>query len=231
MAVLKFIDTLGSIGFLLVCLAAGLLAAMLWPKRRRAVRVWLAGVGLVYVAMALPVVAHVIAGRLPAVSTATPASLPKLDRLVVFDGDNRRGRVREALAIDAVARPAVVTVLGNPWISEKLMADGLPSARLDHEEMKGTTRDQIAWLANFTRHSPLSSAAVVVSRLQAPRVAALMRQAGLTCPLVASPIDNEPPTEGARLWVPTYIALRVSRDALYEHAALVYYRWRGWIAE
>jgi hypothetical protein len=29
--------------------------------------------------------------------------------------------------------------------------------------------------------------------------------------------------------VPTYIALRVSRDALYEHAALAYYRSRGWI--
>jgi hypothetical protein len=31
------------------------------------------------------------------------------------------------------------------------------------------------------------------------------------------------------LYIPTYTALRVSRDALYEHAALAYYGWRRWI--
>jgi hypothetical protein len=33
------------------------------------------------------------------------------------------------------------------------------------------------------------------------------------------------------LWqfLPTYASLLVSRDALYEYAALAYYRWRGWI--
>jgi hypothetical protein len=31
------------------------------------------------------------------------------------------------------------------------------------------------------------------------------------------------------VFVPTYYALRVSRDAIYEHVALRYYRWHGWI--
>ena len=32
------------------------------------------------------------------------------------------------------------------------------------------------------------------------------------------------------MWVPSYSALRVSRDALYELAALEYYERRGWIS-
>ena len=47
--------------------------------------------------------------------------------------------------------------------------------------------------------------------------------------LIVSPIDTEPATSGWRLVVPTYYALRVSRDAIYEHAALALYTWRGWI--
>jgi hypothetical protein len=62
-----------------------------------------------------------------------------------------------------------------------------------------------------------------------PRVAALAQTAGLELDLLASPVDQEPPTEGVWRLVPTYLALRVSRDAIYEHAALAYYRWRGWI--
>jgi hypothetical protein len=56
----------------------------------------------------------------------------------------------------------------------------------------------------------------------------LTQRARLRAGIAASAIDDEPPVSGPGLWAPTYIALRVSRDALYEHAALVYYRWRGW---
>jgi hypothetical protein len=50
---------------------------------------------------------------------------------------------------------------------------------------------------------------------------------GLTLEFLPSAIDGEPPRAGAARWWPTIDARRLSREALYEHAALVYYRWRG----
>jgi hypothetical protein len=72
-------------------------------------------------------------------------------------------------------------------------------------------------------------AAIVVSRLQMPRVAAMARAAGLDIILVPSPMDVEPPVKGLRYFLPSLAALTLSRDALYELAALPYYRWRGWL--
>ena len=42
-----------------------------------------------------------------------------------------------------------------------------------------------------------------------------------------SPVDVEPNGEGIDGWTPKYVALRMSRDAIYEHAAMAYYRWKG----
>jgi hypothetical protein len=70
---------------------------------------------------------------------------------------------------------------------------------------------------------------VIVSRLQAARMAGLLERAHLLIRLIESPVDVEPATTGALTFVPTYFALRLSRDALYEHAALWYYRRHGWI--
>jgi hypothetical protein len=70
---------------------------------------------------------------------------------------------------------------------------------------------------------------VVASRLQAPRVWALARAMGLGILVMPSPVDDEPAASGLRAFVPSYLALRVSRDAIYEHVALAYYRWQGWI--
>jgi hypothetical protein len=47
--------------------------------------------------------------------------------------------------------------------------------------------------------------------------------------LLPSPVDHEPAHQGWKLWLPSFAALRVSREALYELAALEYYRLRGWI--
>jgi hypothetical protein len=85
-------------------------------------------------------------------------------------------------------------------------------------------------LQEICGRSPHAHTAVIASRLQAARVDALIRTARLPVTLLSSPVDEEPPVSGAARFVPSYIALRMSRDAIYEHAALVYYRWRGWIA-
>ncbi len=60
-------------------------------------------------------------------------------------------------------------------------------------------------------------------------MALLLEQSHLFVRLIESPVDVEPASTGALAFVPTYYALRLSRDAIYEHAALRYYRWHGWI--
>jgi hypothetical protein len=63
-----------------------------------------------------------------------------------------------------------------------------------------------------------------------PRIRALTATRGLDLTLLSSPLDDEPAMEGWGRFRPSYVALRTSRDAIYEHVALVYYRWRGWIS-
>jgi hypothetical protein len=58
----------------------------------------------------------------------------------------------------------------------------------------------------------------------------MARAMGLDIQTVPSPIDDEPPRTGIKRVVPSYIGLRVSRDALYEHMAIAYYTRKGWIA-
>ena len=69
----------------------------------------------------------------------------------------------------------------------------------------------------------------VTQRLQLPRVHALLRMRHLSPLQLAAPADWEPADRGLRAILPTYYALRISRDALYEHMALWYYRRKGWI--
>lgn len=222
---LKLIDAPGSIGFLLVCLGVALVLRFLWPQSRRAARLWLVAVAVLYVVLALPVVATSIAAALPVVEADRR---PAYDRLIVFDGDNRRGRVREA--IGAFERtPTTIAVLGEDWVVDALVDAGIPRERIVQDTMTLTTRAQMAAVAAMHARGPGMRLAVIASRLQMPRVAALARAGGLDVALRPSPIDDEPPTTGGARFVPRYIALRVSRDALYEHAALAYYRWRGWI--
>jgi len=146
----------------------------------------------------------------------------------VLDGDNRRGRVREARLVYDVARPAEVWVFGDAWMLDPLLQSGIPYDRIKFGGDTANTRDQMARVKMFAdRHR---RAAVIASRLQMPRIAALATSLDLTVPLIESPIDEEPPTTGVARFVPSYIALRTSRDAIYERAALRYYAWRGWIA-
>ena len=95
---LKLIGAPGSITFLLLCLAVGRALVWAWPSRPAIPTVWFAAVGVVYVALATPVIAIRIANALmPAHQSIRLDELQPVDLIVVFDGDNRRGRVAEAL--------------------------------------------------------------------------------------------------------------------------------------
>ncbi|MCC7009085.1 MAG: hypothetical protein IT184_09735 [Acidobacteria bacterium] len=228
-SLLKWIDAPGSIPFLVICLAAGLIVRLAAPRARRATTAWFVAVAALYLALALPAVAALISGALPRPHGRELRAGDRIDVLVVFDGDNRRGRVREAQRVYLMAQPNEVWSLGwEPWMHAALAQAGVPRARLYHDAATTTTREQIAWVASRLRASPVLQLAVVVSRLQAPRVEALMRAERLSPVLVVAPADVEPAGGGLRAFVPTYFALRISRDALYEHAALRYYAWRRW---
>ena len=219
----------GSVGFLIVSAAVGLALRFLWPRNRRFAHAWLTTIAFVYLIMSLPWVANTLSDRLPRIQSADSRPLGAAETIVVFDGDNRVGRVRETHRVYAAARPKVVHVLGAPWLVHALEKAGIPANAMAQDPVPSTTREQMVWVAQRFPRDGAGYVAVIASRLQMPRVAALARAAGVPLVPVASPVDDEPPTAGIRLFLPTYIALRVSRDALYEHAALAYYAWRGWI--
>jgi uncharacterized SAM-binding protein YcdF (DUF218 family) len=226
---LKQAATPGSIGFLLAGLGFSLVLRYLWPRNRRLAHTWLTIVAGVYLIMSLPWVANALSDGLPQIQSPDSRSLGAIETLVVFDGDNRLGRVRETERVYAAARPKVVQVLGARWLVRALERTGIPPSAIAQDARPSTTREQMIWMVHRFPRDEAGDVAVIASRLQMPRVAALAKAAGVPLILFASPVDDEPPTAGIRLFLPTYTALRVSRDALYEHAALAYYARRGWI--
>ena len=229
MTVLKAIGPPGSLRFFLLAVAVGLVLGYLWPRRRRLGLAWLIAVVGGYALLGWPPVAQTILDGLPA--SVPPVvehieALDVLDVLVVFDGDNRRGRARAVEQIAAATSPRGIHVVGSRLILREM--PGVLRERVAHHHA-ATTRDQIAWVHDLVGRSPTTRIGIVVSRIQAPRTSALSARAVPGVPLIASPLDTELPTTGLRRFLPSYAALCVSRDALYEHAALSYYRWRGWI--
>jgi hypothetical protein len=226
MTVLKAIGPPGSLQFFLLAMAVGLAIGFLWPRRRRLGLAWLMTVVGGYALLGWPPVARTILDGLPASVPPVVEYIDALDVLVVFDGDNRRGRVRAVEQIAAATPPGGLHVVGSPLILREM--PGTLRERVTHHHA-ATTRDQIAWVHDLIVRSPTTRIGIVVSRIQAPRTSALSARAVPGVPLIASPLDTELPTTGLRRFLPSYAALCVSRDALYEHAALSYYRWRGWI--
>lgn len=220
----------GSIPFFLVALAIGLLAIYVWPRRRRLGHVWIATLCAVYLVLALPVTAQAIADAFPAVSDRHDAIAQPLSLLIILDGDNRRGRVRRAQEIIASDRPGRVSVLGDEWILDALADAGVSPKSYHLDGRAGNTLQQMQQVARMASELPPGQqAGVITSRLQAPRAAALAGALASPVVVLPAPVDAEPATTGMWRFVPSYAALRVSRDALYEHAALWWYARQGWI--
>jgi hypothetical protein len=226
--VLKFVNAPGSLTLLALCLLVGVTFLYVWPRSRRLAKRWLLAVTGVYLVLGLPITANTIVNSLPPVPREPHDDEPG-HTLILFDGDNRRGRLETTLAEMRRDRPGKLWVLADEWLVEGLIRGGYPRGTFGHDSECPNTRAQVEWVRSYATRHPGTGLTVIASRLQLPRIAALFDTAGLPVRLVASPIDVEPPTRGWRTLVPSYYALRASRDALYEHAALRYYRWQGWI--
>lgn len=227
--ILKTIGPPGSWSFLGVCVVIGLALIYVWPRNRRLGRAWLLGVVALYAVLSLPSVANPMASWLSSAPAPAPAHSQAIDALIVLDGDNRQGRVHATVWTYRSASPSVVWVLGDDWLVEALIEVGIPRDRIAHDPGPRTTRDQIVRVRQLHRERLTDRLAVIASRLQMPRVAALARASGLEVSLISSPADTEPAQRGVWRFVPSRAALSVSRDAIYEHVALAYYRWRRWI--
>ena len=213
----------GSLRLLLVLLATGFVLMKALP-RRRAGTIWLGAVTVAYTVMALPAIAQLTVDALPASEQASDAELEGIQTLFFFDGDNRWGRLREFARIDRVAMPRVVYLLGRQSVHRDLRLMGVPSQRIRIDETSANTSDQIRRTANAVEKGGLGRAAILVSSLQAPRARLLARQAGLAVPVLAAPLDDELAREGTGRFAPSFKALAITRDAIYEVAALRYYR-------
>jgi hypothetical protein len=226
--ILKRIGGPGSLGFLLFGVAATAALACVGPRARRWAWRWLTALATTYFFLSLPIVASALAAYAPASWSALHATRPGVERLIIIDGDNRSGRAREAAAwYRASTPPPDVLVSGSMFMVQPLVEAGIPAGRFRLDDTAQTTRAQVSWMRDLPR-GPRT--VVIASRLQVPRLAALMARAGLgDMTLVAARVDREPRTRGPRRFLPSWSALMVSRDACYERLALLYYRWRGWI--
>jgi uncharacterized SAM-binding protein YcdF (DUF218 family) len=230
LTVLKQIGGPGAIGFLAVGCAVGLFIIHVWPRRRALGRWWLFGLYASYLVLGLPIVAHSIASPFATVRPSpTLDGTERVDVLMVFGGDNSVGRVSETLRAWQAFAPSVVIVSGEDWFLERLSQAGVPSNRIIHDTESGTTREQVAYVERYLAKHPDTRMAIVASRLQVPRIDALLRVARVRATVLPSPADRELPERGVRVFVPTYAALRITRDAFYERVALAYYRRQGWI--
>jgi len=226
--VLKAIGSPGSLGFLLFGAAISALF-LVWKRTRRLGKGMLCLLAALYVALSLPVVADLVSG--PGTERAAPlSSYGSFDEIFVLDGDNYRSRAATAAQLAEVAKPNVVWFLGGVDLGFQLLNAGLPPKLWRQAPSPArTTRTQIGWIKKSIARTGARRAALVVSRLQAPRVAALANQEQLEIVIVPSGLDDEPPASGLLYWLPSRAGLALSREALYERFALTYYRRSGWI--
>ena len=228
-SIAKAIGVPGSLGFLVLSCVVGFVLLFVSRKAATVGRAWLLGTLLLYIVLGFPPVAQTIIDGLPAAPPADLSKVGRLDELIVLGGDNEDGRVGEALDAWRTLKPAVVVVLADAGLAQRLTDAGVPATRIDQDNAAATTRAQMDRIATELRARPVGAAGLIASRLQMPRVIALARTYELRLLFLPSPLDHNLATSGIWSVIPSYRALEVSRDALYERIALSYYRSRGWI--
>lgn len=224
---LKVVGGPGSLGFYLAALALAVLLGWRWPRGRRTATMAVVALTAAYLLLALPVVALSIVDALPRIDAPDIAAVGRVQSLVVFDGDNRAGRERAARQVLRRSAPSEVHLLGTDYLLAALRATLGPTAPLHYDGSTWNTAMQVERVEQIVGERPPMTTAVVASRVQMPRIAAQLDTDHTLVLLIPSPLDREPATHGIARFVPSLAALLASRDAIYEHAALIYYRWRG----
>ena len=203
---------------------AGLAWIYIWPRKRRSGWLFLGAVLASHLVLALPVVAAGVANRLPVVVSPSDAEIREIRMLFVFDGDNRWGRLREVQRVYQLAEPERIVLLGRLSVYKDLLLMPIPRDRLAHDTSSFNTESQVRRVQELLRRGAHPHAAIIASRLQAPRVQRFVTESGLDVLVLPAGLDVELPMHGWSRWRPALSALAVTRDAIYELAALRYYR-------
>ena len=168
---LKWVGVPGTPTHFALCLGAGAFFIYVWPRSRKLGRICTSLVLIVHVVLALPSVAIAIANRLPVVPQPLPEAVGKLDALIVFDGDNRRGRVAKASQIYATSSPSELWILGERMDGQRarLRRQGCKPAGLRLMNSSANTREQVAWVQRREANEPWAPVRNIALRLQVPR--------------------------------------------------------------
>ena len=199
----EFIGGPGSLTFLALCLIAGFVLLKRLPRRRVLGRTWL---GLRDRRVHRPGDA-VRRERHRTLAAAMP-----ICRLGVHSrrGHGHRPRRRQSTRARAGSaghfrsRPRIGRLGLRRYLDARSPSAGghpvPPHIRYGGNPL--TTQSQMERVRTFLAEG--HRAALIASRLQLPRVTALAAAFDLHVPLIASPIDDEPPTAGVARFVPTY---------------------------
>jgi len=224
---LKSIGGPGSAGFFLVVAAIAVVLTVASRRTRRAGRLLLLVLGAVYVCLSLPVVGDLIADDTRPFDVTRAAELGPIEDIFVFDGDSYESRAALTAELDRSMKIRNVWILGYITLRDALAAAGVTDGHLRWGYTDdATTYGQVVRMRKVMEHYKIARAVAVTSRLQATRIRRLIEQSGLDVVVVASPMNHESGTTGAWKFVPSRAGLALSRDALYERAALLYYRWK-----
>ena len=138
--------------------------------------------------------------------------------------------MEKASQIYATSSPSEVWILGDAWMLDELVVAGIPSARVKVDDTTANTRDQMAWVKRREASDPGQP----FRHHRFALAGAEDRGPGSGGWQSRRQSSRRRSTTSRRrresvIYVPRYIALRVSRDAIYELVALKYYRRQGWI--
>ena len=225
---LKSIGGPGSAGFFLVVAAVALVLVVASRRTRRAGRLVLLLLCAVYVFLSLPIVGDLIADDTRPFDATRAAELGPIEDIFVFDGDSYESRAALTADLDRSMKIRNVWILGYITLRDALAAAGVTDGHLRWGYTEdSTTYGQVVRMRKVMEHYKIARAVAVTSRIQATRIRLLIERSGLDAVVVASRMNFEPGASGSWRFVPSLGGLALSRDALYERAAVLYYRWKG----
>ncbi len=232
-------------------LCAGVLAVLLWRRRRRvALGVAFAGLGWLWL-WATPFAADRITVALETrYPPITPAAAPTADAILLLGGDPRGlqraceaelvrcSRTAFAAALYAAQRAPLLLASGGrsdgrgqteaAHMREQLIELGVPDSAIMVESTARNTRENISAAAPLLRSHGVKRILLVTSALHMPR--AMANAAALNLDAIAAPSDFDPlpaQSRGLRALLPQQAALRRSQRAIKEFLGLAHQKLFG----
>jgi uncharacterized SAM-binding protein YcdF (DUF218 family) len=225
---------------------------------RRATRLWLTVVVVVYGILAVPLVPYAASGMLDReYEPLSAAAAAQNVRAIVLLGAGTQiiqGRDQQLALLDGVGAGRVLEAAriyraaGQPWIISSggthrpdaglssaammrlaLIQLGVDPARIVLETASLTTRDEAVLIAPMLRALQVDRFALVTTRSHMRRSMSAFAQQALT-PIPAVVPDGFEHADWSNLLTPDAEGLRLSHALFHEVLGMAYYRLRGWTA-